>query len=141
MERKALKQLSIPVTKIEAEARRYLAAFPKREDRYSPLARTAHAAAEAGNLAKATSIAAEVIRHDVESYDIPRAFVGWCGDNHARAEKGLLDAISANPDGAAKLRAVLAIVLYRDNMKDVAKARAMGRTFLANKPNLLWTNC
>ena len=123
-----------PGTKIEAEARRYLAAFPNRADRYSPLARTAHAAAEAGNLAKATSIAAEVIRHDVESYDVPRAFVGWCGDNHARAEKGLLDAISANPDGAAKLRAILAIVLYRDNMKDVAKARAMGRTFLANKP-------
>ncbi len=123
-----------PIAEIEAEARRYLAAFPQREDRYAPLARTAHASAEPGDTSKAAAIAAEVIRHDVESHDIPRAFVSWCGDDHARAEKGLIDAISANSAGAAKLRAVLALELYRDRMKNPAKARAMARSYLANRP-------
>lgn len=123
-----------PIPEIEAEARRYLAAFPLREDRYAPLARTAHAAAEAGDTAKATSLATEVMRHDVESHDIPRAFVTWCGDDHARAEKSLLEAISANPAGAGKLRAVLAIDVYRDGMKNAAKARAMALSYLAESP-------
>jgi hypothetical protein len=46
----------------------------------------------------------------------------------------LLKAIAKNPAGAAKLRAVLAIDVYRDRMKDAAKAVAMAREFLAKSP-------
>lgn len=119
---------------IEAEARRYLAAYPQRDDRYQPLARAAQAAAEAGDTARALAIADEVLLHDVDSHDLPRAYVNWCGDEPRRAEQGLLKAIAKNPSGAAKLRAVLAIDVYRDRMKDPAKSAAMAREFLAKSP-------
>ena len=119
---------------IEAEARRYLAAYPDRDDRHEPLARAAHAAAEAGDKARALAIADQVLLHDVDSHDLPRAYVNWCGDEHRRAGQGLLKAIAKNPAGAAKLRAVLAIDVYRDRMKDAAKAAAMAREFLAKSP-------
>lgn len=123
-----------PPADIEAEARRYLAAYPRRDDRYEPLARTAHAAAESKNTALALTIGDEVMLHDVTSHDIPRAYVTWCGDDTSRAEQGLLKVIGKNPAGAAKLRAVLALDVYRDRMKDAAKAGDAAREFLAKSP-------
>jgi TolA-binding protein len=122
-------------TEIEAEARRYLAAFPRRDDRYEPLARAANAAAEAKNTALAISIGDEVMLRDVPGQDIPRAYVNWCGDDHRRAEQGLLKAIEKNPSGVGKLRAVLALDVYRDRMKDTAKAREMTRAHLTYSPS------
>ena len=119
---------------IEAEARRYLAAFPRRDDRYEPLAHAAHAAAEAKNINLALSISNEVMLHDATSHEIPRNFVIWCGDDTLRAEQGLLKAIAKNPEGASVLRAVLALDVYRDRMKDTAKAVEMAREFLAKSP-------
>ncbi|MFN0128673.1 MAG: tetratricopeptide repeat protein [Verrucomicrobiales bacterium] len=98
------------------------------------MARAAHAAAEAKNTVLALALADEVMLHDVTSHDLPRSYVTWCGDNHGRAEQGLLKAIGKNPEGAAMLRAVLAIDVYRDRMKDSAKAAAMAREFLAKSP-------
>jgi TolA-binding protein len=120
---------------IEAEARRYLAAFPRRDDRYEPLAHTAHAAAEAKNTPMALAISDEVMLHDVTSHEIPRNYAAWCGDDTRRAEQGLLKAIAKNPAGAATLRAVLALDVYRDRMKDSAKAAEMAREFLAKSPS------
>lgn len=119
---------------IEAEARRYLAAYPRKDDRYEPLARSAQVAAEAGDTARALAIASDVMQHDVVVRDIARAYVGWCGENHQLAAKGLADAIEKNPAGAAKLRAILVIDLYRDRMKDNAKSREAARRFLAKSP-------
>lgn len=123
-----------PPAEIEAEARKYLAAFPHEPDRYDPLARVAHAAAEAKDTSRALTLAEEVIQHDAQSHDIARAYVRWAAEDLKRAEKGLATAISENPSGASTLRAVLALDLYRDGMKDEAKARAMATEFLAKSP-------
>ena len=119
---------------IEAEALRYLAAYPRMGDRYDPLARSAQAAAEAGDNTRALAIASKVIQHDVVVRDLARAYVGWCGENHQLAAKGLADAIEKNPAGAAKLRAILALDVYRDRIKDTAKSRETARRFLAASP-------
>ena len=119
---------------IEAEARRYLATYPRRDDRYDPLARAAKAAAESGDTARALAIAGDVMPYDSAVRDIARAYVNWCGENHQLAAKGLGDAIGKNPAGAARLREILALDVYRDRMKDTAKAREAARRFLAASP-------
>ncbi|QTN31449.1 tetratricopeptide repeat protein [Akkermansiaceae bacterium] len=123
-----------PPAEIEAEARRYADAFPQREDRYDPLARSAHAAAEGGNMGAALRIAEDVMKHDAISRDIARAYAGWCGDDNNRAAGGLAAAIEANKKGAPRLRAVLALDVYRDRMKDNAKAREAALRFLELSP-------
>jgi TolA-binding protein len=123
-----------PPADIEAEARRYADAFPQREDRYDPLAHAAQAAAEAGNMGAALRIAEDVMKYDAVSRDIARAYAGWCGDDHKREVSGLTKAIEANKSGGARLRAVLALDVYRDRMKDNSKAREMALNFLALSP-------
>jgi TolA-binding protein len=119
---------------IEAEARRYLAAYPRKDDRYDPLARAAQAAADSGDTARALAIAGDVMPYDATVRDIARAYVNWCGENHQIAVKGLSEAIAKNSAGAARLRVVLALDVYRDRMKDTAKARDAARRFLAESP-------
>ena len=123
-----------PPADIEAEARRFADAFPRREDRYEPLARAAHAAAEAGDKGAALRIAEDVMKHDAVSRDIARAYATWCGDDHNRSVRGLTAAIEANKSGAPRLRAVLALDIYRDRMKDNAKAREAALRFLELSP-------
>ena len=123
-----------PVGEIEAEARRYVAEFPLREDRYDPLAHTAYSAAEAGNLGAAIRIAEEVIKHNAATRDIARAYVGWCGDNHSRAVQGISAAIEVNETDAGRLRGILALDVYRDRVKDTAKAREAVHRYLAVSP-------
>jgi len=123
-----------PPADTEAEARRYSDAFPQREDRYDPLARSAQAAAEAGNIGAALGIAEDVMKHDAVSRDIARAYIGWCGDDQNRSVQGLTAAIEANKTGAARLRAVLTLDVYRDRMKNIPKAREAALRFLALSP-------
>ncbi len=119
---------------IEAEARKYLTSFPRRDDRHSPLGKAAHAAAEAKDLKRALSIAEIVMLHDVTIHDLPRSYVRWCGDNKSQAAQGLLKLITKNPEGAGTLRAVLALTVYRDGIKDTAKARSIAYDFLTKSP-------
>ena len=123
-----------PPAEIEAEARRYLAAFPSRDDRFEPLIQTAGAAAGAKDRTRALKIAEEIIpqRHDLG--ELARSYVIWCGDDHKRAEQGLIKLIGQNPPDVATLRAVLTIEVYRDRLKDTAKARAAARNFFAKSP-------
>ena len=131
----AMERASKAPAEIEAEARRYLSAYPHRDDRYSPLAQAAHAAATAKDTTRALSIAEDVLRHNVTINDLPRAYVRWCDKNHKRAEQGLLKLIDKNPNGADTLRAVLAIDVYRDGLKDTAKARRMAHEYLSKSPS------
>ena len=127
-------------TEIEAEARRSLAAYPLREDRYAPLATAAEAAATAKDTARALAIAEDILRQNVTLNDLPRSYVRWCGEDLKRAEQGLLKLIGQNPDGAATMRAVLAIDVYRDALKDIAKARSTAYEYLAKSPSEdLWS--
>ncbi|MEN8783588.1 MAG: tetratricopeptide repeat protein [Akkermansiaceae bacterium] len=119
---------------IEAEARKYLAAFPRRDDRYSPLATAAYAAAEAKDLKRALAIAENVMLLDFKSSELPRAYVQWCGENKTRATQGLLKLISKSPARVGTLRAVLALNVYRDGLKDNVKARSLAYDFLAKSP-------
>ena len=121
---------------IEAEARRYLASYPQRDDRYTPLAQAAEAAAKDKGGARALAIAEEILSQTVTINDLPRAYVRWCGENSQRAERGLLELIAKNPSGAGTLRAVLAIDVYRDGLKDTAKARHMAHQYLAKSPSV-----
>ena len=123
-----------PPAEIEKEVRSYVAAFPERADRFELLAQVAHAYANAKEVAKALQLAQEVMAEDVDSGDFRAPYVTWCGDNHAQAERGLLQALKPMPQGAAKLRAVLALEVYRDGMKDAGKARGHGAEFLARSP-------
>ena len=136
---RSLVQAMVSATKapaeIEAEGRRYLAAYPHREDRYSPLVSAAKAAATAKDTTRALAIAEDVLRHNVTIPDLPLAYVRWCGENHKRAEQGLLKLIGENPDGAGTLRAVLAINVYRDGLKDTSKAKRMAHEYLAKSPS------
>ena len=66
----------------------------------------ARAAAKAKDTTRALAIAEDVLRHNVTIRDLPRAYVRWCGENHKRAEQGLLKLIGNNPAGAGTLRAV-----------------------------------
>ncbi|MDG2323611.1 MAG: tetratricopeptide repeat protein [Akkermansiaceae bacterium] len=119
---------------IEAEARRYIAAYPFREDRYTPLTQAAHAAAAAKDTNRALAIAEDILRLGTPTPDLPRAYVKWCGENHKRAEQGLIKLIGQTEKGAGTLRAVLAIDVYRDGLKDVAKARSMAYDYLSKSP-------
>ena len=120
---------------IEAEARRYLTAYPHREDRYEPMAIAAEAAVKAKDTTRALAITEDVLRHNVTTRDLPRAYVRWCGEDHIRAEQGLLKLIAKNPSGAGTLRAVLAIDVYRDGLKDTVKARRMAYEYLVKSPS------
>ena len=119
---------------IEAEARRYIAAYPFRDDRYTPLVQAAHAAAAAKDTNRALAIAEDILRLGTPTPDLPRAYVKWCGENHKRAEQGLIKLIGQTEKGAGTLRAVLAIDVYRDGLKDVAKARSMAYDYLSKSP-------
>ncbi|NIP96480.1 MAG: hypothetical protein GWO24_24835, partial [Akkermansiaceae bacterium] len=124
-----------PPQEIEKEVRRYLAAFPERADRFDLLAQVGNAFANANDLPRARQVALEVMRAAVGSGDLPRAYVAWCGDDHRQAEQGLRQAIAGNPEGAATLRAVLALDLFRDRLKDSGKARAQAREYLRKRPS------
>ena len=131
----AMLEAKRPPAEIEKEVRAYFAAYPDRHDRFDLLARAAHAYAGAEDLAGARRLGAKVMTRDVESHDIPKSYVNWCGDDHRQAEKGLLEAIRANPAGSGKLRGVLALDVYRDRFKDPAKARRICLDFLKKSPS------
>ncbi|MEZ7918689.1 MAG: hypothetical protein QMC24_00005, partial [Akkermansiaceae bacterium] len=122
-------------SEIEAEARRYLAAYPHHEDRYAPLTRAAEAAATAKDTTRALAIAEDILLQNIIISDLPRTYVRWCGENLKRAEQGLLKLVGQNPNGAGPMRAVLALDVYRDGLKDTAKARRMALEYLAKSPS------
>ena len=122
-------------SEIEAEARRYLAAYPHHEDRYAPLVRAAEAAATAKDTTRALAIAEDILLQNIIISDLPRTYVRWCGENLKRAEQGLLKLVGQNPNGAGPIRAVLALDVYRDGLKDTAKARRMALEYLAKSPS------
>ena len=123
-----------PPSAIESEAKKYLATFPKRDDRFTPLIKAANAAAEAKDLTRALTIAESVMLHDVTNQNLLQSYVKWHGDNHSLAARGLLKLIAKNPNGVGTLRAVLALSVYRDGLKDIAKARSVAYDFLAKSP-------
>ncbi|MFK7850043.1 MAG: tetratricopeptide repeat protein [Akkermansiaceae bacterium] len=123
-----------PISDIEKEARSYASKFPKREDRFEPLAEVAFAAADSNNLSKARLISAEVIKSDAKVRDITRALVGWHGDKPDGAARDLLAAMTSNRAHTGTLRAILALEVYRDRKKDLGKARTAAFEFLEKSP-------
>ena len=130
----AMSAAAKPPADIEAEARRYLAAFPQRDDRYESLATAAGAAVVAEDIARALAIAEEIMASNPTLGDLPRSYVQWCGEDHKRAEQGLVKLIGENPPAVGTLRAVLALDVYRERLKDDNKARAIAQKFLSNSP-------
>ncbi|MFM7180736.1 MAG: tetratricopeptide repeat protein [Verrucomicrobiales bacterium] len=130
----AMGAAKIAPKQIEAEARRYLAAFPRREDRYGQLARAAYTAAEAKESSLALALAEEVMLNDPDNQDLPQAYVNWCGEDAQRAARGLLKVIAGSPTKTSKLRAVLALDVYRDRLKDTANAREAAAAYLKSPP-------
>lgn len=122
-----------PPAEILTTVRNYMAEYPDNGDCHEQLAKVAHAYAEAKDLANAIKIADEVMAFDTNRADLTSDYIKWCGTNHALAEQGLRKAIAKNPK-PGKLRAVLALTLYRDTMKNESKARAMAKEYLSKSP-------
>jgi TolA-binding protein len=121
---------------IETEANRYLAAYPEHQYRYLPLVKTAQYAAENKELTKAITIAQTLLLKDASIPNLADSFVKWHGQDHQKAEQGLLKLIEQTKQGASHLRAILILQLYRDLLKNTPKARAMAYQYLAKSPTV-----
>ncbi len=117
----------------------FLKAFPEHDDRWSIAATLAHAYARDGAKDNALTAAEQILAGDPEAGNIRSQFLGWLGDNPSpadliRAEKILKGAIIKNTGDTWRLRSTLAFELYRDRIKDMAKAKATVRTLLFEHP-------
>ena len=131
----ALVKAGRPASEVETEARNYLAEYPFADDRYQQLSKAATAYASAKDLPRAFKLAIELMAISDMSGELARAVVNWCGEDHAQAERLLLEGIRRNAGKAAGIRACLALDLYHERMKDNAKARSMARQFFSHEPS------
>ena len=116
----------------------YIKKFPTRDDRHSLRTLVASAYNAAGDKAKAEQILAEVLPFDARSHNAIGIYTSLIPAEPARAgqaEKVLLDAIArSTPYNAIPLRYHLATDIYRDRLKDLAKAKALAREFVYKFP-------
>jgi len=122
---------------LEQVVNEYLAKYPDRADRFAQMSLLAHVYARDNDRPHAVSLFAQSMLGDPWSHDPVSHYIGFIGDkpeDHAKAEKYLLEAIQKNPAGAFAYRYGLAFHIYRDRMKDLPKARAMARELLKNSP-------
>jgi len=124
---------------IEPVVADYIQKYPDRDDRFAQRTLVGLAYQAAGDKAKAEQIYAEVMPFDARSHNLAGAFAGLIPAEPARlrqAEQVMLDAIakSKTPANAFPIRYHLATGIYRDRLKDVAKARATARETVLQIP-------
>ena len=123
---------------IEPLVEDYLKKFPTRDDRHAMRTLVASAYITAGDKVKGEQILAEVLPLDARTHNAIGLYVNLIPVEPARAaqaEKVLLDAIAkSKPANAASLRYALALNIYRDRLKDVAKAKAVARDIVYQFP-------
>ena len=117
----------------------YYQKYPDREDRFALRTLVGQSYQAAGDKGKAEQIFAEVMPFDARSHNVVSSFASLIGNEPARTAQAvqvMRDAIakSKNPTNAVPIRYHLAFDIYRDRMKDVAKAKAAAREFVFQFP-------
>lgn len=115
----------------------YVQKFPARPDRSQMQSYLALAYIANGAKPQGVAILATLLSEDPVFNSNAAIFVRENGSEPAQladSEKKLLAALAKNPPGAYYLRYVLAFDLYRDRVKDLAKAKAMARELLKQSP-------
>jgi hypothetical protein len=111
--------------------------YPTYEDRHRMRGYLALAYLRSGNRSRGLSLLGEVLEHDAESARFADTFVRESGTEASQlqaAERTLRTAIEKNPRDAGYLRYVLGFRLYRDAMKDDARAREVLRELVVRDP-------
>lgn len=128
---------AVPGAQVEQEVNRYFQAYPEQENRFSLKTYAAMAYQRDKEDAKALALMRELLPFDAYTNSIATHFVRLNGtepDKMAESEKVLLDALKKNSAHAAYIRWALGFELYRDRMKDVAKAKLTIRDLVNNSP-------
>ena len=134
-----------PPATLEKAVAEYVKKYPDRTDVGDNQALVAHAYLNTMDTAKAEQRFAALLPTAARSHGSVSHYVRLAADKmdeaarpaaQAQAEKTLRAAIgqSKDPANTAALRYSLAFELYRDRMKDTAKAQATARELLANSP-------
>lgn len=112
--------------------------YPESKDRFSFRALLAQAAFRDGDKVKGLAISRELLPFDAVSQSSAQAFVREFATEpakYAECEQVLRDAISKNARDAYYLRYALGLDLFRDRVKDEAKARQVMRELVTQSPS------
>lgn len=116
----------------------YLKKYPQRDDRFNSLGLLAYSYGRDGDRERARQLFREVMMHQAATHGAASNYVSYSGSEPQQLktiERDLRAAIS-RPDQAHAYYAkyILGFSLYRDRMKDPAKARAVLRDLLTKDP-------
>lgn len=123
---------------LEAAINEYYQKYPQREDRFAMRTYLPLAYLREQNTARAVQVMAELLPFDALTNNLAGLYVQYAGTEPAQlaqAEQALTAAVQQNKKHAAYLRYVLALQLYRDRIKDVAKAKQVARDLLRQSPS------
>jgi TolA-binding protein len=122
---------------MEPVVNEYVQKYPAAPDRYAMRSYLAQAYLRAMNKGQALAIMAEVMPFDASTNSSAVHYVQQNGTEPAQlaqSEQVLRDALGKNAKDAALLRWILGSELYRDRIKDLAKARQMFSEVLSQSP-------
>ncbi|MFM7846833.1 MAG: tetratricopeptide repeat protein [Planctomycetota bacterium] len=133
-----LYQSGVKATELEPVVNEYVQKYPQRSDRFVLQSYLAAAWLRDGDKPKALALLQALLPQDAVTNNNASVFVQNNGMEPAQlaaSEAALRAALGTNKDHAAYLRYVLAFDLYRDRVKDIAKARQAIRELLAESPS------
>ena len=128
---------ALPAGQLEPVVKEYLNRYRNRDDRYERVALLAVAWNRDKNQARALQLFRTLLSAAPEAHNTASLFIQLNGSEPAQlqdTEKALREAIAKNPKAVWVLRYQLAFSVYRDRMKDNAKAKQMAREFLQKSP-------
>ncbi len=123
---------------LEKEVNTYFQKYPQRKDRFSLRSYAAIAYLRDGDKDKSLALIRELLPYSATANNLASVYVQQNGaepEKLADSEKTLKAALAKNESDAAYIRYVLAFELYRDRLKDPAKAKATLRDLLAKSPS------
>jgi TolA-binding protein len=124
---------------LEPEVVKFVQKYPNHPYRHSVRALLAHAwMRDPKQHAKAIQIFTELLPVDARSHETAQHYVRLVANTpagQAQAEAALKAALTTNKNDASILRYALCLELYRDRMKDLAKAKQTARELLTQGPN------
>ena len=128
---------ALPAAEIEPVVKDYVAKYPEREDRYERIGLLAVAWHREKNTERAVNLFRTLLDAAPQAQSVASYFIQLNGsepDRLADTEKALREAIAKNPKNVWYLRYQLGFSLYRDRMKDDAKAKQVLREMLEQSP-------
>ncbi|MBW3541976.1 MAG: tetratricopeptide repeat protein, partial [Planctomycetes bacterium] len=123
---------------LEPLVNEYVQKYPQRPDRFERQALLGHAFLRDGDKPRALQIFASLLPHEAVGHSLASVYVQNNGNEPpqvAQSEQALVAAIAQNPKQAYYLRHVLAFEIYRDRVKDNAKAKQVLREMLSSSPS------